>query len=248
MRFQKYRFTAKRIILSLSLIAIVLATALSCALTGEALVEPDGSGTGTFYFEVQPFFRQAVEDMSDLMEEETMKDDIFASAKIREDFNQNPNIDLDRLELKGQDILIGEFRFPNLKDLMTHKPELIESGVIAYRPRGSGYEIDIHVSRENIEQIYRVLHLDGNPLVDMFGPHANEATTEAEYLEMMEFVLGEDGPSGIKSSVIELKVSIQGRILSQTGGTQIGNSVVYQIPLIEALLLEEPLNYSLVFE
>jgi hypothetical protein len=87
-----------------------------------------------------------------------------------------------------------------------------------------------------------------NPFFRMFSPVENEGTTEAEYLEMMEFLLGEEGPEAVKGSMIEIRVNVKGRILSHSGGRIDGKSVIYEIPLLRVLLLEEPLEYSLTFK
>jgi hypothetical protein len=66
-------------------------------------------------------------------------------------------------------------------------------------------------------------------------------------MEMIEFMLGDEGPPGLNASFIELEVIVKGKILSQSGGQMAGNSVLFRIPLIRVLLLDQPLDYSIVF-
>ena len=221
----------------------------SCMITGEALINSDGSGSGDFRFEVRPFFMDAVADMSDFIEDAPAVDrDIFGSEQLREDFTKNPHLELVELSLPSPEILVGELAFTDLNAVIAQEPQLLEQGVIDFTRQDGVYYLRIHLDRSNIDPVYAMLNLDQNPLIDMFGPHTNEDTSEEEYLEMMEFVLGESGPPAIIESVIELKIRVAGRVIAQRGGVREGNTVIFRLPLIRALLLDQPLDYAISFE
>jgi hypothetical protein len=80
------------------------------------------------------------------------------------------------------------------------------------------------------------------------GPQANDTITEAEYLEMIKFSLGDEGPALVKKSFIEMAIRPEGEIVSQTGGTQTNGTVVFRIPLLRLLVLDKPLDYSVTFK
>ena len=218
-------------------------------ITGGAIINSDGSGEGDFRFEIQPFFMETVEDMSDFIEDApAIADDIFGSEQLREDFTKNPHLELVELSLPVPEILIGELVFDDLKAVIEQEPQLLEQGVIDFAKQDGVYFIRVHLDRNNIDPVYAMFHLDQNPLIEMFGPHANEDTSEEEYLEMMEFVLGEPGPPAIIESAIELEIRVTGRIIAQLGGIREGNTVIFRLPLIRALLLDQPIDYAISFE
>ena len=239
------RSIAIRILLPL----ITFVACASCMITGEALINSDGSGSGDFRFEVQPFFKDAVADMSDFLEDAPAGDeDIFGSEQLRGDFAKNPHLELVEMHLPSPEILVGKLTFTDLNAVIEQEPHLLEQGVIDFTTQDGVYYLRIHLERSNIDPVYAMLHLDQNPLIEMFGPHTNEDTSEEEYLEMMEFVLGESGPPAIIESVIELKIRVSGRIIAQRGGVREGNTVIFRLPLIRALLLDQPLDYAVTFE
>jgi len=64
---------------------------------------------------------------------------------------------------------------------------------------------------------------------------------------MMVYVLGDSGPAALKASAIDIEVTVDGKVLGQTGGVQKGNTVDFHIPLVQLLLLPKPLDYSITF-
>ena len=66
---------------------------------------------------------------------------------------------------------------------------------------------------------------------------------------MIEFAFGEEGVTGLKASSVELLVTVEGDLVSQKGGKQLDdNKVLFTIPLIDFLLLQKPLDYSITFK
>ena len=81
------------------------------------------------------------------------------------------------------------------------------------------------------------------------GPQPNSSISESEYLEMMVFLLGEDGPKAIKESEVNLTIRIEGSIVSHSHVELISsNSLLLNIPLLDILVLNDPIDYEIVFE
>ena len=88
-----------------------------------------------------------------------------------------------------------------------------------------------------------------NPLIASMGPQPNSIISESEYLEMMVFLLGEDGPKAIEESEVNLTIKIEGSIVSHSDGELISSdSLLFEIPLLSILVLNDPINYEIVFE
>ena len=233
-------------------IAVLSATALSlstCAIKQKATVEVDGSGAASFRIELEPFYFDALLDMASLEEGSTIAADgrIFDTERMREAFDKNQSVQLVALDSPNPRVLEGSVIFRDVEEVFKNQMELTAADVISFDRRGDTNTITVHIDRQNFNNISEFLALRDNPLFETFGPEQNEHTSEEEYLEMIEFMLGEDGPPSLIASFIEIEVNVKGKILSQTGGQVAGNSVLFRIPLIRVLLLDQPLEYSIVF-
>ena len=215
----------------------------------EATISVDGSGSVEFKIELQTFFLEVMIDLADFAgENQTLADGkLFDLEKIREDFAEKPNLQLKSLSSPSPESLEGEFSFQEVEEVFKGEAGLTEAGIISFSQQGEEKTFSFHLDRDNFSQVSRFLTFMDNPFFQMFSPEENEGTTEEEYLEMIEFALGEKGPPAIKESHIELKVNVKGKIISQTGGELLGNSVLFKIPLIRILMLDEPLDYAVVF-
>jgi hypothetical protein len=216
----------------------------------QASVQVDGSGSVVFHIEIQPIFLETLLEMAEFSGEAEVLEEgtIFDLEKIREDFAKKPDIELVSIDSPAPEVLDGEFRFVDIQEVFKSETSLTESGVVTFTKSSGESSVRFYLDRKNFVQVTSFLTFMDNPFFRMFSPVENEGTTEAEYLEMMEFLLGEDGPDAVKESMIEIRVNVKGKILSQSGGRIDGRSVVYEIPLLQVLLLEEPLEYSLSFK
>jgi hypothetical protein len=224
--------------------------AFGCSIKQEATVKSDGSGEVSFQFKMMPFFIDYIVNMSELIEDESVYEDgkIFDVEQIQQDFQTKPSVTLKSITSKDIGELKGSFTFSNVADVFQEEEELAEAGIISFTNTGGVKTLKVHLTRNNFEQLYSLFPIMNNPLFESFGPMENEGVTEEEYLDMLEFAFGEDGPQGVKKSEIELDVKVDGAVVSQTGGKQRGNTVTFSIPLIDILLLQEPLTYSIVFK
>lgn len=216
----------------------------------EATISVDGSGSVEFKIELQSFFIEVMVDLADFAgENEALADGkLFDLEKIKEDFSKKPNVQLKSLSSPSPEILEGAFSFQEVEEVFKGEAGLTEAGIISFNRQGEEKTFSFHLDRNNFAQVSRFLTFLDNPFFQMFSPEENEGTTEEEYLEMIEFALGEEGPPAIKESHIELQIYVKGKIISQTGGKLLGNSVLFKIPLIRVLMLDEPLDYTVVFK
>ena len=231
---------------ALSAVALFLST---CAIKQKATVEVDGSGAASFRIELEPFYLEAMLDMASLEEGSTIAADgrIFDTERIREAFGKRQSVQLVAIDSPDPRVLEGSVVFRDVEEVFKNQSELTSAGVISFDRKGGTNTITVHIDRQNFNDISEFLALRDNPLFETFGPEQNEHTTQEEYMEMIEFMLGEDGPPGLIASFIEVEVNVKGKILSQTGGQMKGNGVLFRIPLIRVLLLDQPLDYSIVF-
>ena len=88
-----------------------------------------------------------------------------------------------------------------------------------------------------------------SPLMQSFGPLANKGLTDSDYLDMMQFALGDESRAGIKNSYLVLDVNVDGVITDQQGGTLLdADTVEFKIPLLRVLILDKPQAFSVSFK
>lgn len=223
----------------------------SCTIKQEAVVAPDGSGSVAFHFEVQQFFADTLMDMAEFSgDEEAFKDGkFFNEEQTREAFGKMEEVTLLSLDCPSPNVMKGEFSFTDVEAVFRNEEELTQAGIITFSRRGGESTLKVHLDNKNFRQISAFSPAMENPLFDMFGPQENDDTTEDEYLEMIEFAFGEEGVEGLEAAHVELIVTVRGELVSQVGGKRKGkNQVVFTIPLIDFLLLQEPMDYSLTFK
>lgn len=222
----------------------------SCTMENRAILEGDGSGEFTFNVTMKPFLVDYIKEMSDLAggANQLPGGAIFDLPKIKEDLEKKPGIKVTSLSTPNPSSLTGTFTFKDIEAVFESEKLLTETGVVSFSRAGGENRLSLRVSRENFSQIAELFPQDSRAFIDMFGPQENDNITKDEYLEMMEFAMGENAPPAIRQGKIDLTVQVKGNIISQKGGTIRGNSVVFSIPLLDALLLQKPLDYSIVFK
>ncbi len=226
----------------------------SCAMRQEAFLGKDGSGSVKFRIQLQPFFMDYIRDMAEVAADNganstVVKDRIFDTDKIRQDLETRPGVKVTRLASPKPDALEGEFTFRDVEAVFRGEKQLAQAGVISFTRKGNVKTLQLHLDRKNFGQVAALTPLLQNPIFESLGPQENEGVSEQDYLDMMQFAMGDPAPKGIRDSLIELKVTVQGKVASVMGGTlQKDGSVLFQIPLIRVLLLDRPLDYALSFE
>ena len=69
--------------------------------------------------------------------------------------------------------------------------------------------------------------------------------SEQDYMDMITFAIGEEAPDALRNSYITINVTVPGTITSLEGAKQTGSdSFTYSFPLIDFLLLAQPLSFS----
>jgi len=71
-----------------------------------------------------------------------------------------------------------------------------------------------------------------------------EEMTKAEYLALVSSIFSKAVSDEIASSKINISIGFPGQVTSATGGTIKGKTAVYEIPLLDILVLETPLTYE----
>ncbi|MBA7570390.1 hypothetical protein ES708_12139 [subsurface metagenome] len=241
------KVAAGKKVLYLLFVILTISIFSTCTIKQEVELEKDGSGRVDFRIEIERFFLDYHLDMAELTGELELSEQstIFDIEKIRAGLNQKPGVTVTRLVSPITEVVEGSFTFRNIEEVFNNEALLTKAEVMGFTRVDNVKSLKLHLDRGNFEHIYSLFPILASPVVESFGPLENEDTSEKEYLEIIEFALGEEGPEGIMNSFINLDIKVDGRLLSQSGGTMNKEGVSFQIPLIRVLLLDQPLDYSI---
>ncbi len=229
---------------------IVVVVFSSCGAQQQVVLRPDGSGIVDFTYTVSPVILESLDDFAAFLpgDDPLAEGEVFDLEEIRSDFSANPAVTLLSVGLPQPNTLSGSFQFTDVEEVFTEEEELRQAGIVQLESSGDRYTLLVRLNRENFANITTLFPALENPLMDMFGPSANAGVSESEYLEMMEFAFDSAVVPAIRESYVEARILVDGAVIDQQGGIIVGDEVIFQIPLIRVLLLDERLEYSLTFE
>lgn len=230
------------------LIGLVMIMALlgGCVMQQGLSMSNSRSGWATTDLYVYDFFLTVLEDFEPFTPEEREQSIMDASV---EDFvtqlhgtSSATNIASSKIGSNGYFI---DFTYSSLEDLLSDLNKREPQSIVTVRTKGKDTTLRFYLDLENYPQLTRIIPFLADENFETFGPLYNEGMSEAEYLDMISYILGEDGPPSITNSVISLRLTTPSSIKSQNGGIrESSNSIRFDIPLIEFLLLAKPIEFS----
>lgn len=240
----KFRF----IITGILLVSVVLIS--SCSVKNEINLGTDGSGTASMTAEIDEMLVVYLQSLAELTEEDSTDGTLFNIDDIKKGIEENPGIRVKSIENKEDKLITAVVEFDDIEALIRQSEESLDNEqIISFNSSGAEKEIRIYIDIDNFQDIAPLFPIVEEPLFMTFGPLENQGITEGDYLEMMEYALGDGGGKLIKESMITTTINIDGTLVSQTGGEETGkNSVTFETPLIRILLLDEPIEYSIKFK
>lgn len=231
-------------------LVLILAAALvgGCSAAHVVTLRVDGSGTVALHLEVSKLLHDYIAGLAEVSGSSKMRGDaIFDLAAIHAGFEAQPGMTVQKVSSPDPCSLDIEASFASLSDLFARKEGLQSAKVISLTQEGDIQTVKIHLDRENYRQVAALFPMLESPALRSLGPQVDQKVTEDDYLEMIRFSLGDDGPALVKKSSISITIRPEGEIVSQTGGTVSDGSVTFRLPLMRVLLLDTALDFSLSF-
>lgn len=233
-------------------LGLLLLSAASCTMKQDIYIEETGSGKVVFDIELAGYLTEVIEQLEMVLQSDKPLREpgkpFFDTEAITMDFEKRENVDLLELETPTANKLTGSAGFEDINHLFQDEGSP-GSRLIQFETVENRSELKVILNRDTVVALLSENPSFDNPLVANFGPAATKGLSETDYLDMMEFALGTESRQGIQESALNLTVHVEGRILEQTGGELLDNSTVrYSVPLLSVLILDNPLEYSLIYE
>ena len=235
----------------LVLAALPFLVLLACSVRQDVTLNPDGSGEAAVHVTVQKFFSDYLLDLAEFSGKGGRAGGVFDEKAIRTAFEQRPGVTIKAIRIPKPEELEIQLAFRSIDDLVRGQKELTDTGIVTFKNDGGTRTLRLHLDQKNFARISAFLpSSDGSTetILGVFGPQPGVTITEAEYLETMQFTLGDEGPKAIQASFIDIAVAVNGKLVSQKGGTVKGNTVTFRMPLLKILVLNEALDYEIVFK
>ena len=227
----------------LFILSLVLLLTVSCTVTQSFKLEKGDSGSSYSDIKVDQFFLDVLEDFSDftpsgnysIMDEAMLNftDRLSASSAsssvmLRTDGNSKRYI----ITLDYSSLL------KLVSDLNGGKSNTLLSV--------SDKKMALNLTMDNYEELESVIPFLSDPNFEVYGPRYSNGMTEDEYMDMISFLLGEEGPEALKKSYVSVEIETPGDISAIKGAMKTGiRKAVYSFPVIDFLLLNKPLSFSI---
>ena len=106
-----------------------------------------------------------------------------------------------------------------------------------------------HLDISNYGELKEIVPFLADPNFEVYGPEYNQGMSDADYLEMISFLLGEDGPEAIRNGLVTVRISVPGTITATENAEAVDSSTAeFSFPIISFLLLNDPISFSIGWE
>lgn len=230
----------RKVITALLMLLLLLT---SCVVTESITASTGYSGSSKTDITVDPFFLTVLEDFSSFTSGDgyTIMDDAmvgFASSLNSSSAASSVSL------LSGGDgkRYVISFDYSSLEKLLKDLNDGKSNTLFTITSSSLSFKLTM----ENYDELKNVIPFLSDENFEVYGPEYSNGMTEEEYTDMITFLLGEESPEALENSYVTVLITVPGTITSVTGAVKTGTSTaVYTFPVIDFLLLNDPLSFSI---
>ena len=221
---------------------------LSCSMKQEIFLEKDGSGKARVQINLKSFVLPTLEDLAEVSPD-VDPDEFFSPDKISEAMAENAEITNVTARRISKNRLSINFDFGSIENLFAQTQEDIKnSGLIKIEKIDNKTKLTLTINKETYRGFSKTIPNIEDPAMFALAPDPDVDISEGEYLDMIGFFFGDNGPEGVVDSSLELIINVDGSVVDQEGGRKLSeSSVEFAVPLIRLLLLDQDLVYSITY-
>jgi len=222
-----------------------------CEVEQKVALRIDGTGTLAGEVRLHPVLAAYLTDLSLAVSSGGDQVPLFDLPRLEEAFSRSSGVVLTELSNPRREVLRFVLGLEDLNAPFAALPRT-DRNIIEFRRRGEEAVLDLVLTRENFSQVSAFFPALDQGLLDYFIPQGESFVSEELYKEDLAYAL-EDYLEGyrldqvLEQSVITIAIDTGGRVVSQRGGRLSAGGVVFTIPLLKVLLLNQPLEYHLTF-
>jgi hypothetical protein len=230
----------------IGLVVFVLFPSCSAQINGR-LVQ-DGSGNIQLQAGLEPNMTTLIRSFSALGGGTVSTGPMLNADSLNRTLRSAPGVASSALRNSGQEKVEGTIGISRIGDLLSAG----DNRFIRYEgPAGAAPgRLGIHLDRSLGPRILPLISPEAlDYLSALMAPVATgEALTKTAYLALVESVYGRGISSEIASSRIRAVIELPGQVQSVKGGTSSGREARFDVPLLDILVLETPLDYEVTWK
>ena len=232
---------------TLALVLAALWALGACAVTQDLTVRADRSGETAIAIELAPDFVARAREMAALANIELPDEGMVNLETLQDTLTALPGVTVTQVEAPEENLLDLAFSFENAPAMFSSPSLLWEAGIVTFEEVEEGTRVRLYLDLDNYKQLAQIFPVLDDPVIRAMGPEENTEITAEDYLTMMGFVLGPSGPDASSESVITIRLNVDGELVSQRGGRIEDGVAVFELNLLDLLLLHEPVDLEVVF-
>jgi len=240
---------------AVALAAIVVSGALltGCSSRQQVDLSVNGSGTAQIRITLSPILVSYLQDLAATVAGVRVPADqpVFDLSALHTAFSRYPALALESASTPHPDTLDLSVRFRDVAKVFS---AAMESGprFATFSDDGGTKTLSITVDRETIAAVLGLTPLSGSVAADVLLPPKGDSMSPDQYVSYLSWALedyakGQDIRKVIEDARIDLNIRVAGTVISQNGGRQEGNTVIFSLPVTELVTLQKAANYSITF-
>ena len=228
----------KTVPLILSAIVFLSSCTVSQALETQSAL----SGTAETKLEVDQFFLDLLEDFSDFERKSGYSIMDEAMLNLTDRINSSSSSSSVKLLTDGNSRkYVISFDYSSLEKLVYDLNGGKDNTLLSLEEN----KVALNLTYDNYDELESVIPFLSDPNFEVYGPRYSNGMTEEEYKDMISFLLGEEGVEALEKSFVSIDIRTPGDITGTKGAMKIGSRrAVFSFPIIDFLLLNEPLTFS----
>ena len=230
----------KKFIILLLSIALILT---SCTVTEKITINGSQKGSSSSDIYVEDFFIEVLEDFGEFLpsSDKSIMDE--AMEGFAGQLQSSSAASVVKFKNLGDNHYTLDFSYSDMnkmmKDLGAANNTLIKETANSF-----AFYVDIN----NFDELTKIVPFLADPNFEVYGPVYNQGMSEEEYLDMIYYLLGEDGPDAIKNGEVTLTITTPATIKSVSGAVKIGDKTAeFKFPIIDFLLLNNPITFEVTW-
>lgn len=214
----------------------------SCVVTQSITAETGYSGSSKTDLTVNPFFLSVLEDFSSFTSGEgysIMDDAMVGFANAVNSSSSSSDVSL-LSDGEGKRYIIS-FDYSSLEKLLKDLNGGNGNSLFTITSSSLAFNLTL----DNYKELKNVIPFLNDENFEVYGPEYSNGMTKEEYTDMIYFLLGQESPEALENSNVSITITVPGTITEVTGAEKKAyDTAVYTFPVIDFLLLNEPLSFS----
>ncbi len=227
---------------TIAAIAVIMLS--SCTVTEDLSINGTGGIASSTDISVEKFFTDVLTDFAEFLPEDNSSIMDNAIASFGDGLANMAAINDAETVKTGEREYHIAFSIDDIDSLMAEFG--VENQTLFEKTESS---LSFFLDMNNYGELKQAVPFLADPNFEVYGPEYNQGMSEAEYLEMISFLLGEEGPDAIANGTVTMNITVPGTVTGAENAEITGDSTItYSFPIIAFLLLNEPLSFSVEWQ